>query len=244
MWAIPAPTGGSRALLRPHELVGAGRGPAGPRLHLLPRGRARAARAARQEHRPGADRADPRSARRSTVGDAVFFVAGEPDKFAASSPVAARTQVGRELNLIDENRFEFCWIVDFPMFEWNEEEKKIDFSHNPFSMPNIEPDAFLALDNSDKDTLLDIKADPVRHRLQRHRAVVRRDPQPPARTIMQKAFAIAGYRRRRAREQVRRHAARASARRPAARRHRARHRPHRDAALRRGEPARGRCCSR
>ena len=63
----------------------------------------------------------------------------------------ARTKLGEELNLIDKDRFEFCWIVDFPMYEWNEEEKKIDFSHNPFSMPNMEPEAFLALDPNDKD---------------------------------------------------------------------------------------------
>ena len=48
---------------------------------------------------------------------------------------AARTRAGEELNLVDRDRFELCWIVDFPFFEWNEEEKKIDFGHNPFSMP-------------------------------------------------------------------------------------------------------------
>ena len=48
--------------------------------------------------------------------------------------------------MIDQDRFELCWIVDFPMYEWNEEEKKIDFSHNPFSMPNAPADEFLALD--------------------------------------------------------------------------------------------------
>ena len=52
-------------------------------------------------------------------------------KFAG--PCAHR--IGEELGLIAKDRFEFCWIVDFPMYEWNEEEKKIDFSHNPFSMP-------------------------------------------------------------------------------------------------------------
>ena len=48
--------------------------------------------------------------------------------------------------MIAKDQFEFCWIVDFPMYEWNEEEKKIDFSHNPFSMPNLDVDEFLALD--------------------------------------------------------------------------------------------------
>ena len=69
-------------------------------------------------------------------GDAVFFVAGEPRTFFKFAG-AARTKVGEELDLIVKDRFELCWIVDFPMYEWNEEEKKIDFSHNPFSMPNM-----------------------------------------------------------------------------------------------------------
>src|SRR5829696_5992941 len=67
-------------------------------------------------------------------GDAVFFVADKPEaawKFAGQ----ARTKVGQEMGLIAEDAFEFCWIVDFPMFEYDETAKKIDFSHNPFSMP-------------------------------------------------------------------------------------------------------------
>ncbi|MBD0416713.1 aspartate--tRNA ligase [Oryzicola mucosus] len=67
-------------------------------------------------------------------GDACFFVAGDPAKFYKFAG-EARTRVGEELNLIDRERFELCWIVDFPFFEWNEDEKKIDFAHNPFSMP-------------------------------------------------------------------------------------------------------------
>jgi aspartyl-tRNA synthetase len=67
-------------------------------------------------------------------GDAAFFVAGDPEKFWKFSGLA-RTRLGEELNLIDRDRFELAWIVDFPMFEYNEEDKKIDFSHNPFSMP-------------------------------------------------------------------------------------------------------------
>ena len=64
------------------------------------------------------------------TGDACFFTAGNPDKFYKFTGLA-RDQIGRELKLIDENRFELCWIVDFPQYEWNEDEKKIDFSHNP-----------------------------------------------------------------------------------------------------------------
>jgi aspartyl-tRNA synthetase len=68
------------------------------------------------------------------AGDAVFFVAGDPDKFWKFAGLA-RTKLGEELNLVDKDRFELAWIVDFPMYEYNEEDKKIDFSHNPFSMP-------------------------------------------------------------------------------------------------------------
>ena len=68
------------------------------------------------------------------AGDAAFFVAGDPEKFVKFAG-SARNKVGEDLNLTDKARFEFAWITDFPFFEWNEEEKKIDFSHNPFSMP-------------------------------------------------------------------------------------------------------------
>jgi aspartyl-tRNA synthetase len=66
--------------------------------------------------------------------DGLFFAAGKPAD-AARLAGAARIRIGEELGLVDENRFELCWIVDFPFYEWNEEERKIEFSHNPFSMP-------------------------------------------------------------------------------------------------------------
>src|SRR5919201_6328775 len=91
------------------------------------------------------------------AGDVVFFAAGKIDA-AAKLAGAARARIAEELGLIAKDRFELCWIVDFPMYEWNEEEKKIDFSHNPFSMPNMEPGEFLKLDPNDKDTLLALKA--------------------------------------------------------------------------------------
>ena len=68
------------------------------------------------------------------AGDACFFVAGDPSKFYKFAG-EARTRAGEELNLVDRDRYEFCWIVDFPFYEWLEDEKKIDFAHNPFSMP-------------------------------------------------------------------------------------------------------------
>jgi aspartyl-tRNA synthetase len=79
------------------------------------------------------------------VGDAAFFVAGDPDKFAKFAGLA-RTKVGQELKLVDEERFEFAWVVDFPMYEWDEEEKKVEFSHNPFSMPQGGLEALLSKD--------------------------------------------------------------------------------------------------
>ncbi len=68
------------------------------------------------------------------AGDAAFFVAGDPEKFAKFAGLA-RIKVGEDLNLVDKDRFDLAWVVDFPMYEYNEDEKKIDFGHNPFSMP-------------------------------------------------------------------------------------------------------------
>jgi aspartyl-tRNA synthetase len=79
------------------------------------------------------------------AGDAAFFVAGDPDKFGKFAGLA-RTKVGQELKLVDEDRFEFAWIVDFPMYEWDEEEKKVEFSHNPFSMPQGGLEALVSQD--------------------------------------------------------------------------------------------------
>jgi aspartyl-tRNA synthetase len=125
------------------------------------------------------------------VGDAAFFIAGRPDQFVKFAG-PARTRVGEDLGLIDKERFEFCWIVDFPMFEWNEEEKKIDFSHNPFSMPNMEVDAFLKLDPADSETILGLKAfqyDIVCNGIELSSGAIR-NHRPD---VMRKAFAIAGY---------------------------------------------------
>lgn len=80
------------------------------------------------------------------AGDSCFFVAGLPAKFASFAG-AARDRAGSELKLIDENKFEFCWIVDFPFYEWDEDNKKIDFGHNPFSMPQGGMDAFDAAED-------------------------------------------------------------------------------------------------
>ena len=94
--------------------------------------------------------------------------------------------------MIDKDRFELCWIVDFPMYEWNEEEKKIDFSHNPFSMPNLPAEEFLALDAGDSEKILGLKAiqyDIVCNGVELSSGAIR-NHRPD---VMKKAFAIAGY---------------------------------------------------
>jgi aspartyl-tRNA synthetase len=124
-------------------------------------------------------------------GDAVFFSAGEAAK-AATLAGKARVRIGDELQLGDQNQFAFCWITDFPMYEWNEDEKRIDFSHNPFSMPNYDHDAFLALDANGRDAILGITAfqyDVVCNGIELSSGAIR-NHRPD---IMQKAFAIAGY---------------------------------------------------
>ena len=117
--------------------------------------------------------------------DGLFFAAGK-EKDAAKLAGAARTRVAEELGLIEEGCFKFCWIVDFPMFEWDEDLKKVDFSHNPFSMPQGEMEA---LETQDP---LDIKAwqyDIVCNGYELSSGAIR-NHKPE---IMYKAFALAGY---------------------------------------------------
>ena len=128
------------------------------------------------------------------AGDAVFFSANAKKDRAAALAGQVRIKLGRDLGLIDENKFEFCWIVDFPMYEWNEDDKKIDFSHNPFSMPQFDREKFLALDPADQETILGIKAyqyDIVCNGIELSSGAIRNhDPE-----VMLKAFEIAGYAR-------------------------------------------------
>ena len=160
VWAIPAPTGGSRAFCDRMNAWAHGEGQPGLAYIIWrtdqPGQQAESRRCCegRQDRRQSIsrqleilERQDPsprtsvpnaqKAARRSLVlrdGDAVFFAAGNPDKFYKFAG-EARSRIGAELKLIDESKFALAWIVDFPFYEWNEEEKKIDFSHNPFSMP-------------------------------------------------------------------------------------------------------------
>jgi aspartyl-tRNA synthetase len=125
------------------------------------------------------------------AGDAVFF-ACDKEKEAAKLAGAARARIGHDLKLSKTGVFEFCWIVDFPMYEWNEDEKRIDFSHNPFSMPNFDHGAFVALDPSDRETILGINAfqyDIVCNGFELSSGAIR-NHRPD---VMRKAFALAGY---------------------------------------------------
>ena len=131
VWAIPAPTGGSRAFCDRMNGWAQKEGQPGLGYIIYKDGKA----AGPVANNIGAERAAAVQAQvGAQEGDAVFFAAGDPAKFYKFAGLA-RDQIGRELKLIDENQFKFCWIVDFPQYEYNDDEKKIDFSHNPFSMP-------------------------------------------------------------------------------------------------------------
>jgi aspartyl-tRNA synthetase len=135
VWAIPAKTGGSRAFC--DRMNGWAQSEGQPGLAYI---FWRSENGALEGAGPVAKNIGPErtEAIRTQLGlgegDAVFFVLGRPDKmyrFAGE----ARTKVGTELNLVDKDQYKLCWIVDFPFYEWSEEEKRFDFAHNPFSMP-------------------------------------------------------------------------------------------------------------
>ena len=208
VWAIPAPEGGSRAFCDRMNSWAQGEGQPGLGYMIIRDGHGTGPIANNlgpertnalhdqilktSEHGGGAE------------GDSIFFVAGHPTHFARFAGLA-RNKIGEELNLIDRNKFELAWIVDFPMYGYNSEEKKIEFSHNPFSMPAIPTGQFLALDTA--------KIQAEQHLWQKSRAVVEaldikafqydivcngyeiasggiRNHRPEA---MVKAFEIAGY---------------------------------------------------
>ncbi len=117
--------------------------------------------------------------------DGIFFAAGKEEE-AAKLAGAARTRVGEQLDLIEKGSFRFCWIVDFPMFEYNDDQKKIDFSHNPFSMPQGEMEA---LETKDPLDILAWQYDIVCNGVELSSGAIR-NHRPD---IMYKAFEIAGY---------------------------------------------------
>ena len=119
------------------------------------------------------------------AGDAVFFAC---DKEAKAAKLAghARVRIGAELKISRTDGFELCWIVDFPMYEWNEDEKKIDFSHNPFSMPQ---GGLEALETQDPLTIKAFQYDIVCNGIELSSGAIR-NHRPD---VMRKAFEIAGY---------------------------------------------------
>jgi aspartyl-tRNA synthetase len=157
VWAIPAPTGGSRAFC--DRMNGWAQGEGQPGLgYIMWREEEGAAGAGPIAKNIGADRAAAIQKQLGLkTGDAAFFTAGDPSKFYKFAG-SARDRVGNELKLIDENRFALAWIIDFPFYEWNEDDKKIDFSHNPFSMPKGGRDALEAAEKQGRDALLALKA--------------------------------------------------------------------------------------
>lgn len=186
VWAIPAKTGGSRAFCDRMNSWAQGEGQPGLGYIFFRDEEGTVAGAGPVAKNIGPERTTAiREQLGLEAGDAVFFAAGNPKKFAAFAG-NARTRVGEELNLIDKDRFALCWIVDFPMYEWNEEEEKIDFNHNPFSMPAGGLDA---LENDDPLTIGAYQYDIVCNGFEIGSGAIR-NHQPE---VMKKAFALAGY---------------------------------------------------
>jgi aspartyl-tRNA synthetase len=189
IWAIPAPGGGSRAFCDRMNDWAKGEGQPGL-AYIFWRAPNEASgedgAAGPVAKNIGPERTEAIRAQLGLkVGDACFFAAGEPEAFYKFAG-AARTRIGTELGLVEEGQFKFCWIVDFPMYEWNEDDKKIDFSHNPFSMPQ---GGLEALETKDPLEILAYQYDIVCNGIELSSGAVRNHlPQ-----IMMTAFEIAGY---------------------------------------------------
>ena len=182
IWAIPAKGGGSRAFC--DRMNGWAQAEGQPGLgYIFFRDGEGAGPIAKNI---GAERTEAiRTQLGLADGDAAFFVAGLPSEFVDFA-ARARVKIGDELKLTATDRFDFCWIVDFPMYEWNEDEKRIDFSHNPFSMPQ---GGLEALETKDPLDILAFQYDVVCNGVELSSGAIR-NHKPE---IMEKAFAIAGY---------------------------------------------------
>jgi aspartyl-tRNA synthetase len=183
VWAIPGTGGGSRAFCDRMNSWAQGEGQPGLGYIMWREGGEGAGPLA---NNIGPERtAAIRTQLGLKEGDAAFFVAGDPEKFWKFAG-QARTRLGEELNLIDKDRFELAWIVDFPMYEYNEEDKKVDFSHNPFSMPQ---GGLEALQTQDPLTIKAFQYDIACNGYEIASGGIR-NHRPEA---MVKAFEIAGY---------------------------------------------------
>jgi aspartyl-tRNA synthetase len=190
IWAIPAPKGGNRAFCdRMNEWA---KTEGQPGLGYIFWREGEESGAGPIARNLGPERTEGIRAQLGLgVGDAVFFAGGRTEKFVHFAGIA-RNRIGNDLQLIDRDKFEFCWIVDFPMYGLDLESNKIEFSHNPFSMPNMEAEKFLNLDPADHDTIMGIKAiqyDIVCNGVELSSGAIR-NHRPD---VMRKAFAIAGY---------------------------------------------------
>ena len=135
VWAIPAKTGGSRAFCDRMNSWAQGEGQPGLGYIFWRKEGDKLEGAGPIAKNIGEERTEAlRNQLGLGDGDACFFVAGQPSKFYKFAG-DARTRAGEELNLVDRERFELAWIIDFPFYEWDEDNKKLDFAHNPFSMP-------------------------------------------------------------------------------------------------------------
>ncbi|HUS97032.1 MAG TPA: aspartate--tRNA ligase [Hyphomicrobiaceae bacterium] len=154
VWGIPAPGGGSRAFCDRMNSWAQGEGQPGLGYIFFRDGEA----AGPIGKNIGPERSSAIQQQLGLKdGDAVFFAAGDPQKFVRFAG-DARTKIGEDLELIDTARFALAWIVDFPMYEWDEDAKRIDFSHNPFSMPKGGLAALEKAEAEGKDALLALKA--------------------------------------------------------------------------------------
>ena len=182
VWAIPAPGGGSRAFCDRINSWAQKEGQPGLGYIFYRNGEG----AGPVAKNIGEERT---AALRAELGlcdeDAVFFVAGVPKDFTSFAG-QARTHIAKELKLIDGNSFEFCWIVDYPMYEIDESNGKIEFSHNPFSMPQ---GGLRALESEDPLDILAYQYDIVCNGIELSSGAIR-NHRPE---IMYKAFEIAGY---------------------------------------------------
>ena len=186
VWAIPAPGGGSRAFC--DRMNGWAQKEGQPGLGYI---------LYRDSEGVGPIAKNIGEGRTETIrtliglsdGDAVFFVAGDPKTFAAFAGLA-RNQIGQNLELVDHSTFEFCWIVDYPMYEVDEATGELKFSHNPFSMPQ---GGLHALENTDPLEILAYQYDIVCNGVELSSGAIR-NHRPD---IMYKAFEIAGYSRER-----------------------------------------------
>ena len=183
VWAISAPGGGSRAFCDRMNSWAQQQGQPGLGYIFYREGEGGAGPVAKNI---GEERTKAMQAQLGLKeGDAVFFVGGDPAKFYRFAGLL-RTKLGEDLGLIDKDVFKFCWIVDFPMFEKNEETGEIEFSHNPFSMPQ---GGMEALATQDPLTIKAFQYDVVCNGIELSSGAVR-NHKPE---IMYKAFAIAGH---------------------------------------------------